>query len=75
MPTNPFEDPEGVYCVLRNDEGQYSLWPTYLTKPAGWEIVHADDSRAACLDYVKNVWCDMRPLSLVRLMDREEEED
>ena len=24
--TNPFEDPDGTYLVLMNEESQYSLW-------------------------------------------------
>jgi len=26
--TNPFETEDGEFCVLVNDEGQHSLWPT-----------------------------------------------
>ena len=28
--TNPFEDENGTYVVLINDEGQYSLWPDFI---------------------------------------------
>lgn len=28
MSTNPFDDENGTFYALRNDEGQYSLWPT-----------------------------------------------
>lgn len=62
---NPFEDPDGTYAVLVNDEGQHSLWPTFVDVPDGWRLVHPDDSRQACLDYVENHWTDMRPQSLV----------
>ena len=31
--TNPFEDENGVYHVLVNDEGQHSLWPSFVTVP------------------------------------------
>jgi MbtH protein len=31
--------------------------------PAGWRIVHPDDTRQACLDYVEANWTDLRPLS------------
>ena len=31
--TNPFEDPDGVYLVLINEEGQYSLWPAFVDVP------------------------------------------
>ena len=49
--TNPFEDENGVYHVLVNDEGQHSLWPAFREVPQGWTIVHKSDSRAACLEY------------------------
>jgi MbtH protein len=66
--TNPFEDPNGVYHVLVNDEGQHSLWPTFVDVPKGWTIVHQSDTRAACLQYIEEHWTDMRPASLVRSM-------
>lgn len=66
--TNPFEDENGVYHVLVNEEGQHSLWPSFIEVPAGWTIVHASDTRAACLDYINQNWTDMRPKSLVESM-------
>ena len=66
--TNPFEDPEGTYLVLVNEEGQHSLWPAFVEVPAGWSVAHGEDSRDACLEYVNANWTDMRPLSLVRSM-------
>jgi MbtH protein len=60
---NPFDDPEGRFLVLVNDEDQHSLWPSRRAVPAGWRIVHAEDTRQACLDYVENHWTDLRPLS------------
>ncbi len=62
---NPFEDEQAVYLVLRNDEGQYSLWPESVAVPAGWTVAHDRDSRQACLDYIEAQWTDMRPKSLV----------
>lgn len=66
--TNPFENPDGEYYALVNDEGQHSLWPTFVDVPAGWHIVHGPAERQACLDYVEANWTDMRPKSLVRAM-------
>ncbi|GAA2336150.1 MbtH family protein [Dactylosporangium salmoneum] len=68
MSTNPFEDPEGRYYVLVNDENQHSLWPTFADVPAGWRIVFGEDARDACLDYVERHWTDMRPASLIAEM-------
>ena len=67
--TNPFEDPDGTYLVLVNDEGQHSLWPSFVAAPAGWTVAHEEGSRSACLDYVNANWTDMRPTSLIRSMD------
>ncbi len=36
--TNPFEDENGSYHVLVNDEGQHSLWPSFIAVPNGWTI-------------------------------------
>jgi len=67
--TNPFEDPEGTYLVLVNDEGQHSLWPAFVAVPAGWSVALEESSRSACLDHVNATWTDMRPNSLIRSMD------
>jgi MbtH protein len=66
---NPFEDPEGSYLVLVNDEGQHSLWPAFVEVPAGWTIRFGEAGREECLDYVEQHWTDMRPLSLIRSME------
>jgi uncharacterized protein YbdZ (MbtH family) len=63
---NPFDDPDGVFSVLVNDEEQHSLWPSGIAVPAGWRVVHADDTRQACLDYIERHWTDLRPLSARR---------
>jgi uncharacterized protein YbdZ (MbtH family) len=60
---NPFDDPEGRFLVLVNDEEQHSLWPSRRAVPAGWQVVHGEGSRQACLDYVERHWTDLRPLS------------
>ena len=67
--TNPFEDPDGTYVVLVNDEGQHSIWPSFVAVPAGWTVAHGESSRSACLDFVNENWTDMRPASLIRSMD------
>ncbi|MFJ9647444.1 MbtH family protein [Streptomyces sp. NPDC101206] len=67
--TNPFEDADGTYLVLVNDEGQHSLWPTFVDVPAGWLTAHPADTRDACLAYIEAHWTDMRPRSLATAMD------
>ncbi|MCQ8827726.1 MbtH family protein [Streptomyces malaysiensis] len=67
--SNPFENPDGRYLVLVNEEGQHSLWPAFAEVPAGWTVAHGEDDRQASLDYVNEHWTDMRPKSLVTAMD------
>lgn len=67
--TNPFEDPNGSYLVLVNDEGQHSLWPEFIDVPAGWTSTKGPDTRAACLEYIEANWTDLRPRSLVAAME------
>lgn len=64
MSTNPFDDDNGAFFVLVNDEDQHSLWPVFADIPAGWRVVHGEASCAACLDYVEKNWTDLRPKSL-----------
>ena len=57
-----------------NDEGQHSLWPSFKEVPQGWTIALRSDSRAACLAYINEHWTDMRPKSLIRRMEEQQEE-
>ena len=68
MSTNPFDDDNGVFLVLVNDEDQHSLWPTFSDVPEGWRVVFGPDSRANCLGHVEANWTDMRPRSLREAM-------
>ncbi|MDT9684476.1 MbtH family protein [Streptomyces sp. TRM76323] len=69
--TNPFDDEDGMFLVLVNDENQHSLWPAFSDVPAGWTVAHGEDTRKNCLDYVSTHWTDMRPTSLIREMGDE----
>jgi len=65
MSTNPFDNAEGTFLVLVNDENQHSLWPQFAEVPAGWRTAFGPAGRADCLDYVNTNWTDMRPQSLI----------
>jgi len=67
--TNPFEDENAQYLVLANEELQHSLWPANIDVPAGWNIANGANSRQLSLEYIDANWTDMRPKSLVDLMD------
>ena len=58
-----------TYKVVVNHEEQYSIWPADRSNPLGWTDAGKSGSKQECLDYVKEVWTDMRPLSLRRRMD------
>ncbi len=58
-----------IYDVVVNDEEQYSIWPSHKDVPAGWRKAGKTGSKQECLDYVNEVWTDMRPKSLRDRMD------
>jgi MbtH protein len=63
------EEDTTVYRVVINHEEQYSIWPEWKEIPAGWRAVGPTGTKDQCLAYVKEVWTDMRPLSLRTWMD------
>nr|ALK27912.1 putative antibiotic synthesis protein MbtH [Streptomyces sp. DSM 11171] len=69
---NPFDDENGSFLVLVNEENQHSLWPAFADVPAGWKTVFGEDARKACLDYIQENWTDMRPKSLIEEMEKQE---
>jgi len=62
---------EIIYRVVINDEEQYSIWPAERDNAPGWRDAGKSGTRAACLEYIEQVWTDMRPLSLRRKMDED----
>ena len=66
MDTN--ED-KGLYKVVVNHEEQYSLWPADRENALGWRDAGRSGTKEECLAYVREVWTDMRPLSLRRRME------
>jgi MbtH protein len=62
---NPFDDENGTFMVLVNDENQHSLWPAFAAVPAGWTLAAGPAGRSACLEYVRTHWTDIRPRTLV----------
>jgi MbtH protein len=66
---NPFDDNDSAYLALRNEEGQYSLWPASIEVPIGWQIAYSGEHRQDALAYIEEHWTDMRPKSLVAQME------
>lgn len=56
--------------VVINLEGQYSIWPTFKDIPPGWREEGKMGIKEECLNYIKEVWIDMRPKSLKELMEK-----
>ncbi|MEV5595379.1 MbtH family protein [Streptomyces sp. NPDC052496] len=69
MSTNPFDDANGTFYVLVNDEEQHSLWPAFAAVPAGWRTVLGPEERGTCLAYIEENWTDLRPKSLREAMN------
>ena len=65
------EDDDRDYVVVKNHEEQYSIWFADRELPNGWEAVGKRGKKKECLDYIEEVWTDMRPLSLRKAMDED----
>nr|WP_316203121.1 MbtH family NRPS accessory protein [Bradyrhizobium sp. SZCCHNRI30512] len=57
-----------TYLVVINHEEQYSIWLKDTTLPAGWAAVGKEGTKSDCLQFIDEVWTDMRPLSLRKKM-------
>ena len=57
-----------LFEVVVNDEEQYSIWPADRQIPLGWKKAGMQGAKDACLEHIKEVWTDMRPLSLRKQM-------
>lgn len=66
---DPDREDTTTYKVVVNHEEQYSIWPAERENPLGWREVGKSGQKAVCLDYIKEVWTDMRPLSLRKQME------
>ena len=66
---NAEDEDKTIYKVVVNHEEQYSIWPEYKANPPGWSDVGKVGPKAECLAYIKEVWTDMRPLSLRKKME------
>jgi MbtH protein len=61
-----------MYKVVVNHEAQYSIWLTDRENPLGWFDAGKNGTKTECLEYIKEVWTDMRPLSLRKKMAESE---
>lgn len=66
------QDDTTIYQVVVNHEEQYSIWPLDRELPLGWTAVGKQGPKQECLDYIKQLWTDMRPLSLRKKMEQDQ---
>ena len=59
--SNPFDNPQGQFAILQNDQGQYSLWPQQCELPAGWRVVCEPQSQEACQQWLAERWQTLDP--------------
>lgn len=64
------ENSEITYAVVVNHEEQYSIWPVDRDVPNGWRQVGVTGNKSECLEYIEEVWTDIRPLSVRQRLDR-----
>jgi MbtH protein len=68
-----FDSEDTVFNVVINGEEQYSIWPEYMPMPKGWKAVGKTGKKKECLEYIDQVWTDMRPLSLRKHMEAQQQ--
>ena len=59
-----------IYKVVVNHEERSSIWAAGRENPPGWSDAGKSGSKQECLAYIKEVWTDMRPLSLRKKMEQ-----
>ncbi len=62
------EESEMIYKVVVNHEKQYSIWPDHKENALGWFDEGKSGTKQECLEHIKEIWIDMRPLSLQKKM-------
>jgi len=65
------QDDRTIYKVVVNHEEQYSIWPANKENALGWNDASKSGTKEECLAYIKEVWTDMRPLSLRKKMNEQ----
>ncbi|EJH6503684.1 enterobactin biosynthesis protein YbdZ [Escherichia coli] len=69
--SNPFDDPQGAFYILRNAQGQFSLWPQQCALPAGWDIVCQPQSQASCQQWLEVHWRTLTPANFTQLQEEQ----
>jgi len=56
------------FRVVVNHQEQYSIWPAGRENALGWRDAGKSGTKEECLSFIREVWTDMRPLSLRKAM-------
>ena len=64
------QDDKTIYKVVVNHEEQYSIWPVEKENALGWTDEGKSGTKVEGLAHIKEVWTDMRPLSLRKKMEK-----
>ncbi|MDM5207897.1 MbtH family protein [Cytobacillus kochii] len=59
--SNPFDQKDSMYLVLMNNIGQYSVWPSYIDVPTGWQVVWGETTLSSCHQYIEEHWESLLP--------------
>jgi MbtH protein len=54
------EEDTRLYKVVVNDIEEYSIWPADRQNALGWNDSGKVGTRQECLDYIKDIWTDLR---------------
>ena len=71
MDPHMVDDENREFRVVVNHEEQHSIWPADRELPLGWREAGKKGLKEECLEYIKEVWTDMRPLSLRKKMEED----
>ena len=64
-----YREDSRIYKVVVNQEGQYSIWPADRETATGWKDAGKQGSKTECLAYIQEVWTDVRPADLRKIME------
>lgn len=69
------EDENKEFVVVIDKEEMYSIWPADRELPLGWKEEGFKGTKRKCINYIEEVWTDLRPLSLRKMMEEQEKKE
>ncbi len=59
--TNPFDNPQGQFYILQNQQQQFSLWPAQCALPEGWQVICEPQGQNDCNAWLAANWQNLTP--------------